>query len=730
MRSFSILMLATILPGMAWADSTGFSGWEAMRVIEVDGRPSILRTADLDGDGRDELIVVNSRYSRLDIYAFHRDDPKTDETETEEDEELGPNVLPLARNVKHTEIQLEQLPADVMPVPVTTQEGTENLALAILVSTPNRMLFYQLDSAGDWQQKRRVDLVEGTISSHNQMILVADQVDTAQLLIPFDNGIQRLPLGESAKASWIEPRDTHSFIDWWLADLDGDGHLDLIEQRVASDQSLVWLRGGAGGQFEPARTLYDRAVRDARVLKGHPKAPVIALDSTAQSMVRRFDYMQSDARPMGKLRPLPLEGSRDLAWCGMQLGDENVLVAADPAHPRLATFSLADEGWQASNLFPAVGNVKAMAAPLADANTLILWVKDSPDLYRSEWDGARLTYPKTWRPEDDSEANGEIVSLATTGKTTWWAKYAGADVVLYRWEPHDAQPVATLFPGLGSTVEEVLWIGGDRLLVKDRRARGLKLATATDGKKAIVAQPTHLQRAEINEYRLLPVGEELHLARFADGVLQWLDDDLQPIDQLMLADGRALVDFVAESLTDGWALEKGAAYVHRLQADSAGVAQSGERIKVIEAAGLVRDHYLGLMLIGYDRLVHVADGRSDVLQQVEVLDERSNRSAGIRKSRCHRFLVADIDLDGREDLLLCDDAEHRLNAMKLTEGKLESLAAWPVFEDRSYPYGDYDEDLMETEPRSACALNFDGDPNPDLALLCHDRLLIYLGSEP
>jgi hypothetical protein len=51
-----------------------------------------------------------------------------------------------------------------------------------------------------------------------------------------------------------------------------------------------------------------------------------------------------------------------------------------------------------------------------------------------------------------------------------------------------------------------------------------------------------------------------------------------------------------------------------------------------------------------------------------------------------------------------------------------------VFEDKTYPYGGVQGSLV-TEPRVVIGLNADGDDRRDAALLCHDRLLIYIASE-
>ena len=55
---------------------------------------------------------------------------------------------------------------------------------------------------------------------------------------------------------------------------------------------------------------------------------------------------------------------------------------------------------------------------------------------------------------------------------------------------------------------------------------------------------------------------------------------------------------------------------------------------------------------------------------------------------------------------------------------------WQVFDDSSYPYGGGPEGPKGApEPRVFVSLDLDGNGLPDLAMLCHDRLLIYLARD-
>ena len=91
-------------------------------MIEQQGRPAILRRGDLDGDGREELIVVNTRHSRLDIYRWLPADERQPPDPPEKDR---PNDLPMAPDFKHSEIHLENLPQDVVICDLDTDGKTE-----------------------------------------------------------------------------------------------------------------------------------------------------------------------------------------------------------------------------------------------------------------------------------------------------------------------------------------------------------------------------------------------------------------------------------------------------------------------------------------------------------------------------------------------------------------------------------------------------------------------------
>ena len=164
MRNVRIGFLLSIFVAAAQQGLADFSGWQGLRVVEQKGRPSLLRAADLDADGREELIVVNSRSSRLDIYSWREDAA----TGTEEAPDAArPNELPFAPDLEHQELQLESIPRDALAHDL---DGDSQPELVVLVSSPNQVLVFQR-RADRWEQQYKIELLEGDVPTRRDVLL-------------------------------------------------------------------------------------------------------------------------------------------------------------------------------------------------------------------------------------------------------------------------------------------------------------------------------------------------------------------------------------------------------------------------------------------------------------------------------------------------------------------------------------------------------------------------------
>lgn len=729
--ALTALGMALVWPHVAAA----FDGWQGMRVVQLDGRAERMLVADLGGDGRDDVVVVNPRQARLDIYSWLPPAERTREDVTDADR---PNELPLASDWARGEVAIDELPLDAVAHDVDTDGRPE---LLVLTSPSNRISIYSQaagkgGAAGSaWQKSGGWNLLAAKPTGRRGSLLVRDLPGGRhELLVSCEEGIQRLPLVRTGRAEWLSPREARGRIDWHQVDLDGDGDLDLVEWSNVARQVIRWFPCDASGSLLPAQTLHDRPVDGFQAASGLAgAAEIMLLGGSDKGVVRQYRLKRGEASDVGRQDALPLAAPGRRGWTGIRIEGEPAIVAVDAAQPRLRVHRLTPTGWAAEETFPAVGGIRAVVAPAASQDGLLLvWAKDAADLHRCRWENGRLGYPQPWVQEGKDR---RILALDAVGSTAWWAQRVGSDLDLFVWPVDAAEPVKTRYEGLGPKVEKVVWLGDDTLLVQDAFASGARLVRLAEG-KPVVTSPALLAKADLEEYRLLDGPQGRRRARLTDGVLQWLGDDLHPVDQVMLGDGQKIASYlpVAGAAGQAWALERDGAFLHRLAADEAGVMRPVETVKPPAGTTLEGDPVLGVVLVDKERVVRLSRGEPWELELLESVDGRVGRRSGVSESTIHRIMTTDVDGDGGDDLLLCDDRRHQLTAMlrkPVPQGaaRLERSVTWKVFDDRKYPYDGGESQEMVTEPRWVAGLDADADGAHDLALVSQDRLLLYLGRD-
>jgi hypothetical protein len=726
---------ASSLFAQAQAESD-FQGWQTMRVIQQEGYPLRTASATLDASGRQTLIVVNTRQSRLELYTWLPADKREKAKALDADR---PNELPMAPEFKRTELTLDQLPADALPCDIDSDGKAE---LVVLTGPAPRIAIYRQnpDKPGGWAKAETFDLLPGVLANSKKAILLRrpDPKGPYELLISFNDGIQTLTLKKGERAKWLTPRDRKGRFWWDTANLRGNstGSNDIVEVPSQPGRALIRWFPSQNGQLLPAIPLGDDSSPTVDILKANGAADeIIAVDPKTPGILKRYRLSQGESSPIGDKLTLPLPNGASGNFTGLTVDSKPSVIWIDPDQPMLRLARLSPGGWESDESFPGVTNMLSLE-PIPGQSGVLILARDASELLESKFESGRLSYPKpvllTPVAAGKEGQARKILALGSTGDLLWWAQKIGDDLAVYRWAKGKDKPDIETFPGIAAKIDSVLPYAPGKALVKEQYAQGLKALSLQEDGKPVLTEPSHLSRADLASYQLINVNGAIKLARVTDGVLQWIGADLQPTDQIMLADGQKLSSYVPLPDGSAWALQSDGIFLHLMKPDKAGVPRIAESYRVGQGAALLQDPVLGLILIDSDKITRLAKGPSAELALVDSFDARDSRPAGKNEPGFTRIATARITRPDKDNVLLFNDEKHEVTLLDATDKGFKAVLTWQVFDDSSYPYGGGGGERGgrgSPEPRSVTAFDADGDGLQDLAILCHDRLLLYLARD-
>jgi hypothetical protein len=208
------------------------------------------------------------------------------------------------------------------------------------------------------------------------------------------------------------------------------------------------------------------------------------------------------------------------------------------------------------------------------------------------------------------------------------------------------------------------------------------------------------------------------------------------VDQYNAATGGAKVrgvlaiDLVGDSQLELAVYDRASQSIIFLRED-AGLYRAWQRLKVgnFDLRGLVasdfnNDGHPDILLYDGEKMAIVYTKTKDIALKVVASYETDNK-----EGQLFDMVSGDLNADGKPDVLLLDPMDHNLEIVTMTApGKLERAVRWQVFEEKTF-----NRQSSTIEPREAVIADLNGDQLEDIAILVHDRILVYLqddGSDP
>ena len=410
MRSGQKISLAVLLaagvafPGLS-ASVTNLFGFSGKEIFPVDPQINNLHAADLDGDGLNDLIVVNNLRSKINL--LYNLTGKTNRAEAVAEKKLELNDLPPDARFRIDSVPTEQRIAGLC---VADVNGDGRPDLIYFGDAKDLTVRYNLGTNG-WSVPKSWHLEDGQLSPNALATGDLNGDGRTDIVLLGDNGALYF-LAQQADHTLADPvKISYSGTPRAVAvaDLDGDGKDDLLFADFETSSPFRVRFQIAGGQLGPEIYFKTQPVRSFWLdnLAGD-KVNYLTDIVTATGRAEVSEFKRKAAEPLagafrsGQMQILPLNhsdaGARGVLWADVNGDGRADLLVAEPESGQLSIYlQQADGTLAAPKKFPSLAGVTQIA--VADWNNdghpeIFLLSRDENAVATTQFDkNGRLPFP-------------------------------------------------------------------------------------------------------------------------------------------------------------------------------------------------------------------------------------------------------------------------------------------------------------------------------------------------
>jgi hypothetical protein len=759
----TMLMVVLVLPCRAEDTNTTF-GFAGPEIFPIDYQISQLRPADLDGDGLNDLVVVNNTRSKINI--LYNQTGKTNLTEKPKlSERREINELPPDARFRVESIASEKRISSLVVMDLNG-DGRPDIAY---YGEPKELIVQYNEGSNTWSALKRWPIADGQITANALTTGDLNGDKHTDLVLLADNWVYFLPqkenrmLGEPQKIPLSQPVKSVQVLD-----VDGDQRDDLLLVNWEDRNPFRFRLQKEDGELGPEMYFSMPPIRSywADNLEQNGKVQVMTIaQNSGRAQISQFT--RKPAEPLsgaflqGQLQVLPLnktdKARRGLLWADVNGDGLSDLLVAEPESGQISIcFQQKDSSLANAKTFPTLAGISDLA--VAD------WDRDGkPEVFMLSADERQIGVARL-----DEKQRLPFPTLI----------------------PVDGRPLAIAVNALQADAKPTLAIivdqDGKRSLVTrtaDGKSKTQKLSDDFKSNPTTVAFEDVNQDGLADLVVLIPYEkakilrqvygkdfEELDVAVPGGAMEQpWLstadvDGDGKP--ELLLPQKnflRAVVLQTEASLQSstnkgGWTFKvkeqiNGAASDSRIvgaaavpngtnrvpslflldaerkaltlcERDVAGVWQVVRNMelplsafKTLQPIALGGAALNGVTFLGLNAIAWMPLGG-----QSWELAELDGYETSIKNGNLNDVVSGDLNKDGRKDLVFLETGRNYLDLVIFTaDHKLVAANRWQVFEERTFR----SRRSELAEPREAAVADVTGDKKNDLIVLVHDRVLVY-----
>lgn len=372
LKAYAWLGVATtaLLGNAHGADSAQTFGFTGKEIYPVDSQFSLLHAADIDGDGLNDLIVVNNSRSKINILYNQTGKPQEKKKEV-----IGAkkeiNALPPDARFQIDAIASEKRIASIV---VADLNGDKRPDIAYY-GEPKELVILFNEGKKAWSTPKRFQIEDGQLTNNGLTVGDINGDKRNDLLLLAESFIYVFK--QNADGTLAEPEKipfTGNVKAMQIRDINGDGRDDLLLVNWDSPNPFRFRLQDAEGNLGPEVHFELPPIRSywADDLDGDGRTEILTI-AQASGRAQIYNFTQKTAEAMlgqlklGQLEVLPLNRTdkpkRGVLWIDVNKDKRDDLIVAEPGSGQITVYlAQAKGGLGTPQTFPSLAGISDLTA--------------------------------------------------------------------------------------------------------------------------------------------------------------------------------------------------------------------------------------------------------------------------------------------------------------------------------------------------------------------------------